>query len=594
MWLKLRRFSNATRVNWRLMCLLFMDLLRFSPFKLIATGALMLFRSMSAGVGLLLIIPLLQVIGFSVGHDEAYGVAKRIASVFHYLHVPLVLATILVSYVLLVSFIALAAYAEQIINTKLQQQYIHHLRAHLYQQLLYTKWPFFIKQKVSTLLHSLTTQIQMISASNFQLLTVLNNLILLGVYVSIAFLLSWQMTLVAGAFACLLLSLMLPLHRLTSQSGRAHLLQNQTIFQSISEQLSALKMIKGSGLEGRFFNETQRISSSLEQQNQHLIYITAATKLVYSVGSVIIFSALLYLAIAVLSVPLESLLLLLIVLSRLLPMVSSIQQGYQRILHQLPSFCDVKQLLNDCAVNQEHLNILKPSSPLFNDAITLNNVSFHYDQPHAQPIISTLSMHIKKNTTTAITGPSGAGKSTLADLIIGLLEPTEGSIFIDQQALDKSNTWAWRQSVAYVTQDVFLFNASIRDNLQLFCQDHSDESLWAVLKSAAADNVVERLHNGLDTVIGERGVRLSGGERQRIALARALLSQPQLLVLDESTNSLDKHNIIHIQNALTELHGKMTIVIISHQAEMCHFADQHIVLTPQEQTIVHDKDLSYA
>ena len=162
--------------------------------------------------------------------------------------------------------------------------------------------------------------------------------------------------------------------------------------------------------------------------------------------------------------------------------------------------------------------------------------------------------------------------------MVGLLEPTAGEIYIDQQRLDKHHTLAWRKSVAYVTQDIFLFNTTIRENLQLLCKDSADKALWAALESAAAAEFVAKLEEGLDTKIGDRGIRLSGGERQRIALARALLMKPQLLILDESTSSLDKETINNIQQALTLLHGKMTILIISHQIEMCDFADQKIRL----------------
>ncbi len=575
MFSKFKLLANALE-NWRLMHALFTDILQFSPLNMLLTLSLMLFRVISASVSLLLILPLLQIIGLSVGSNQTPGVATTITTLFQYLHLSLNLPTILMIYVVVVSFIAVAAFSEKIISTRLQQQYIHHLRTHLYKQLLFTKWSFFLKQKMPKLLHSLSTQIQMISASNVQLLMLLNNAIMLCVYTTLALLLSWKMTIIAVFCACLLLSMMLPLHRLTSQSGRDHLKQNQTIFQSITEQMGALKMIKGSGFEDEFANNVRHISLSLESQNQRLTFVTALSKLLYSVGSVLVFSVLLYIAVSVLAVPLESLLLLLVVFSRLLPMVSNIQQNYQRILHQLPSFCDMKQLLEQCAANQEHLG---SSIPVFNDAISLSNLCFRFN--HTQPILSNISFTIKKNTTTVISGPSGVGKSTLADLITGLLEPTTGTICIDGQVLNAKNKLAWRQSLGYVTQDVFLFNASVRDNLRLFCLDLSDESLWIALKSAAADKFVGDLEHGLDTIVGDRGVRLSGGECQRIALARALLLNPQLLVLDESTSSLDKQNIIKIQQALAQLRGKITILIISHQTEMSHFADQNIVLSPQ-------------
>jgi ATP-binding cassette, subfamily C, bacterial len=555
---------------------LFMDLYRSNPFGVCLTGSLILFRSVSAGVGLLLIIPLLQVMGMVNGAQTSNGIAHGLQSFFAMVHVPLSLVSLLMSYVVIVSVVAVAAFVEQVMSARLQQQFTHRLRAQLYHQLLKAEWPFFLKRKSSDLLHGLTVQIQAIAASNVSLLTLLNHLILMVVYLSLAFLLSWSMTLVACLCALLLLSIMLPLHQRTSAAGRTCLQKNQSIFQSISEHLGALKMIKSAGLEAYCVERTVAVSLSLEAQNQQLIRMTAATKLLYSCGSVLVFSVLLYVAIELFKIPMASLFLLLVVFARLFPMVSTLQQTYQRLLHQLPSFVEVNQLMQDCLAHEEWL---EPREALtFQKAILLKDVSFSYPSTSCTPVIEQLSIQLKKNTTTAITAPSGAGKSTLADLIVGLLNPTAGHIFIDDVPLSPKNKLAWRKSIAYVNQTVFLFNDTLRANLCLFCQDASDEALMHALQAASAAEFVEHLTDGLDTVVGERGVRLSGGEAQRIALARALLSQPQLLILDESTSSLDTHNIVHIQNALKKLQGTMTILMITHQAEMSGFADQHIKL----------------
>lgn len=506
------------------------------------------------------------------------GLTRIIVRLFNSLHLPLNLFTVLVSYIFIVSFVALVAYAEQWMSTTLQQAYTHQQRSQLYRALVQSSWSFFLQQKKARLLHNLTTQIQSISAANFHLITLLNNGILLGVYLTLALILSWKMTLIAVLSAVLLLGIILPLQRYTSLAGRDHLELNQKIFQIISEQLDALKMIKVSGFEEPFIQETKHVSASLEDQNRRLTQVLAASKLLYSVGSVIIFSFLLYMALMVLNLPLTSLMLLLVVFSRILPRVSTMQQSYQRIIHQLPAYSDVKQVLYESMEHQEELQSTPQETLSFNHAISFNKVSFSYQENNVSPIIRALSFRIKKNTTTAIIGPSGAGKSTLADLIVGLIEPSSGQIYIDSTLLEDKHQLAWRKSVAYVTQDPFLLNTSIRHNVRLFCPQACDEAVWDVLRATAADGFVARLEQGLDTIIGDSGVSLSGGERQRIALARALLCKPQLLVLDESTNALDKETISLIQKTLAQLRGTMTLLIISHQIEMSAFADQKIVL----------------
>ena len=282
-------------------------------------------------------------------------------------------------------------------------------------------------------------------------------------------------------------------------------------------------------------------------------------------------------AIGVLHVPLGSLLLLLIIFARTLPMVSTAQQTYQRILHQLPAYLGIQTLKQAC--QEEYVPATK-NKLSYASEIQLQSICFSYPTKPETYIIDTLSLTLKKNSITALIGPSGAGKSTLADLIVGLLKPTSGDIFIDGQRLDNSNYAAWQRNIAYVTQDVFLFHASVRDNLTWFSSNYTDTELWDALNISAAD-FVHHLDEGLDTMLGDRGVRLSGGERQRIALARALLMKPKLLVLDESTHALDFKNIQKIQTTLAVLRVKMTILLISHQHEMSMFADQKVILKPR-------------
>jgi ATP-binding cassette, subfamily C, bacterial len=161
---------------------------------------------------------------------------------------------------------------------------------------------------------------------------------------------------------------------------------------------------------------------------------------------------------------------------------------------------------------------------------------------------------------------------------MGLVAPSQGTIFIDGKPLAGELFTNWRSSIGYVPQETFLFNDTIRGNLLLVKPGSEERELWEALRYAAADTFVQALPDGLDTTVGDRGVRLSGGERQRIALARALLRKPTVLILDEATSSLDRENEQRILDAIEGLHGELTMIIIAHRLSTIRRADSIVVL----------------
>jgi ATP-binding cassette subfamily C protein len=161
---------------------------------------------------------------------------------------------------------------------------------------------------------------------------------------------------------------------------------------------------------------------------------------------------------------------------------------------------------------------------------------------------------------------------------MGLLKPDQGHILVDGRAVYLYGNAAWRQGISYVTQETFLFHDTVRANLLWARRDASEAELQQALCLAAAEEFVAGLPQGLDTVLGDRGVRLSGGERQRLALARALVRRPTLLILDEATSALDGANEQRIHQALATLHGRLTIVLITHRLSTVRMADRILVL----------------
>ena len=209
-------------------------------------------------------------------------------------------------------------------------------------------------------------------------------------------------------------------------------------------------------------------------------------------------------------------------------------------------------------------------------AIDFENVSFAYEDNKA--VLHKLSFSAKKGEVIALVGSSGSGKSTIAGLASGFLNPTEGQVKIDGQDLAKVNLLSFRKHLGVVLQDDFLYEGTIRENILFPRPDASYEEVLVAAKGAYVTEFTDRFDNGLDTLIGERGVKLSGGQRQRISIARALLAQPQIVILDEATSNLDTESERYIQDSLGILMKNRTTLVIAHRLSTIQKADQILVI----------------
>lgn len=217
---------------------------------------------------------------------------------------------------------------------------------------------------------------------------------------------------------------------------------------------------------------------------------------------------------------------------------------------------------------------------LFSDNISFDAVDFEYVE--GQKTLAGLSFDIPKNQLTAVIGPSGSGKTTIVDLLCKMHDPTGGKIKIDNIDLHDINTRFWRSQIGYVPQEFFMLNDTLRHNVTLGDDCFSDDEIKAALAKAGLAAFVASLEEGLDTIVGEKGVRFSGGQRQRISIARALLRRPRLLILDEATTSLDPETEKAICQELRGLVEDTTVVAISHQSAILSVADHVINLSKEK------------
>lgn len=249
---------------------------------------------------------------------------------------------------------------------------------------------------------------------------------------------------------------------------------------------------------------------------------------------------------------------------RLMPAVGKINEHVSNILYTAPSidliYHDLKQI-----EEEPEVKVIEEMEWKLEHEIKVSNICYHYPDSE-EMVIDMASFTIPKGKTAAFIGPSGAGKTTIVDIILGLLQPQFGKVFADDLNIHK-HQYVWQREIGYIPQVIYLSDDTIRNNIAFGIEeDKVDEhAVEQALKKAQLYDFVENLPDGLDTVVGDRGVRLSGGQRQRIGIARALYHDPEVLVLDEATSALDNETESAVMEAIDNLQGSKTILIIAHR-----------------------------
>jgi ATP-binding cassette, subfamily C, bacterial len=542
------------------------DLIHDVPIgKLVFLVVLMISGALTDGIGIVMLVPLLSAMNpGSVGGlggyvIESIGLTTSIP-VLLVLFVTLVVARTLIMFVLGQTRI------------KVQHQLVDRLRRKCYGAILAAEWRWLSSQRTGDHNAILTNNIATVGIGFDQIVGLFANALMITAYLSAAVFLSWQTTLAALGLGAIALLMMAGFRTRAAHLGGVLNNANRDLHRHVQQGLSSIRLAKIFGKE-----------SALDAGFAAAIDAVRVTKLSYSrdsatgqatiqIGAAVLLAVLAYVAIARWQMPLTVLLPLLLVFIRLAPMLASIQQGWNHVLHALPALHDVHALIDDA---QQHAEPVSAGQPItLQRAIVFSDVSFAY-ATREEPALRSISVTIPAKTTAVICGESGSGKSTFADLVMGLLQPDTGSILIDDAPLNSAARGAWRGSVAYVEQSPWLLHDSIRANLLWGKADADDDELIQALKQASAEFVLAQ-PGGLDAIVGDGGMRLSGGERQRITLARALLRRPSLLILDEATSALDPENAAAVRKVIAALHGSMTIILVGHQPSMRDGADQVI------------------
>ena len=438
---------------------------------------------------------------------------------------------------------------------------------------LKARWEFFSSADQGLMLNTLSRELGTIGDTLGHLATLLAQLVQLCIYLAVPIWLNAELTLTALGLALLFGSPFMLLHGVSYRLGQSNTVTSNFHMGVLSEVLGAARLILGFG------RQDQARTRYLDAFDQHTQVTLRSQTLSAAVPKFFQPMAMLAIVIALgLAVQQQAIIseLTAVMWSLLaaMPIIAALLQGNISISNFLPSYEQLVSLRMR-AMELEEIQGSRIFSRL-EQGIEFKKVSFTY-LGRTKTLVD-VGLYIRKGQMTALVGESGSGKSTVTDLVLGLQIPERGHVLIDGLPLGDWHQNSFRERVGYVPQDPQLFHSSIRDNLLWALKTASEQDLWDALQLANAAIFVKELPQGINTVVGDRGVRLSGGQRQRISLARALLRKPELLILDEATSALDSESEQLIQESINKVALATTVLIVAHRLSTIAKADYVYVL----------------
>jgi ATP-binding cassette subfamily C protein len=458
------------------------------------------------------------------------------------------------------------------------------LRLTLLRALLVARWQYFLRQPVGSLANAIATEAMRAASAYLSGALMTASLIQALVYVTVAMLVSWR-----AMLACLAAGFIITvvLSRLVRKAKRAGVRQTQvfhSLITHLTDSLQSIKPLKSMAREefadSVLQTETNRLNKAMRKQ----VFSKEALRALQEPLIIVFLAVGLYVAMIYLELSLASMITLAFLLARLMAQLGKVQRQYQTMMIAESAFWSLQDKIKDARENRESAPGGK--TPTLEKEIRLEGVSFEYEKDLT--VLQNTSLSFPAGSFTTIVGVSGTGKTTVVDLVIGLLQPQAGRIWIDDLPLIKIDLRAWRKMIGYVPQDTVLLHNSVRVNVTLGDPALKEEDVVHALRAAGAWDFVSAMPQGMDSSVGERGGKLSGGQRQRIAVARALVQRPRLLILDEATSALDPESEMAIGQTLQKLSGKLTIIAISHQPALAKSASRAYRLQDGQAVLLDD------
>lgn len=544
---------------------------RLSPRDVMVQVVALLLSAVLGGASLLLLIPIVDSVA-----DSSVAVGLPVVGDVTLGDVPLWI--LLTAFVVLIAVQAAVSQVSAVTTTRVQQVLIDQLRHEAFAAVLAARWAFLLSRRRSDIISIVSLGAVRAGMAYNQLL----QFCVAGIFALVAGIIALLVSPVVAAIAIVGVVAMAavqslsvrPAHRLGVELGE----RQRTMQSVITDSLDSLRLVRAHSASAVWTDRLADAFASTRQVQAANVRRQSLVAGLTSVGTAIAASILVLVAVAV-DVPAATIVVILLLVFRLALGVRQMVTAAALMANSLPAVRDLAGLTDEARREVE----VAPDATsdrgrlsAAEDLVEFIDVAYTY--PGTSTGVRGLTFTVPRGSITALAGPSGAGKSTTVDLLLGLLSPSDGRVVIDGRVLRAEDLDWWREHIAYVPQETVLIPGTLRDNLAWSVhRPCSDEECWTALDDAAA-GFARDLPDGLDTMLGDRGMRLSGGERQRVAIARALLRRPDLLVLDEPTSALDEQTERGVLDLLRSLTPAVTVLVVAHRRSTIDAADRLIVV----------------
>jgi ATP-binding cassette subfamily C protein len=556
---------------------LFFTLARKYPWQTLLTLTAILFAGISEGFGISALLPLLNTIfnqrsqaGAPAGPPPAWSQAidQLVQGFLGKLNLAPTVAVLLT---LFVACIALKCVLVFLANRQIGFTVVliaTDMRLRLLKSLFSCSWEYFIRQPVGSLTNAVATEAHRAStAFNFGA-KMASMVIEAGVYTALAFMVSWKATLISLGGGVFIIVVLRRLIRKNRRAGAKQTVHMQSLIAQMTDVLISIKPLKAMAREKQsdavLSDTTRRLNRALQKQ----VLSKAALGSFQEPLTIVFLVLCLYIALMYWNLSLTAIMAMVFFIGKILKQVEKIQKEYVNLVEYDSAYWSLLAKIDGARKAREEF--AGTQIPSLSKAIRVDSVSFAYA---GRPVLKNVSIELPAGSFSALLGASGSGKTTLADLVTGLLRPQKGDIWIDNAPLSQIDIGRWRQMIGYVPQENLLMHDTVFKNITLGENTIGEPEVEDALRAAGAWDFVQRMPQGIHSVVGERGSMISGGQRQRIAIARALVKRPKLLILDEATTALDPKTEREICLTLQQLKGGITILAISHQSMVVECAD---------------------